>query len=115
MTLGSFTPFTPSKFTPAPVVVAKPIPKVDKVAEGIKKSLGITAEEEINKTKSLFEELRKSVSESKGKISMELFRKIGELKCCQEKETDNEKRRMTHCINGNMIGRKETEIQERKK
>ena len=46
---------------------------------------------------------------------MDLFKKIGELKCCQEKETDSEKRQMTHCLNGNMIGRKEMEIQERKK
>jgi len=41
---------------------------------------------------------------------MDLFRKVGELKCCKPKETDSEKRRMTHCLNGNMIGRKEIEI-----
>ena len=80
MSIGaSFTPFTPKKFE-APK--APPPPPVDKVAEGLKKHLGITEEEDIKSTKSLLDEVKKSRSENTGKISMELFLKIGELKCC---------------------------------
>ena len=76
---AAFTPLTPTtKATPAkpPVQEAPkppPPPPVDKVAEGLNKELEITEEDDIQRARTLLEELRKYRAENNGKISIELL------------------------------------------
>jgi len=48
----------------------------------MKKILGITEEEDIKNTKTFLEEIKKYKSENGGKISIEMLKKVGEMKCC---------------------------------
>jgi hypothetical protein len=74
----------------APVVpVAPPAPVVpaDPVGDKLKK-LGVTDVEEVKTFKTLLVDLKKSFDDNKdGVISMDLFKKMGELKICQTQET----------------------------
>jgi hypothetical protein len=72
----SFTAFTPS--APAPA---------DPVKDSLKKH-GVTEEEDIKTFKTLLADIKKHMEEKKdGVISLDLFKKVGELKICQSKET----------------------------
>jgi len=62
-----------------PLKFAKPI---DKQADAIKETLKITDEEKVKSTKTLLESIKTFKSGNGGKISLDLFNKIGELSCC---------------------------------
>jgi hypothetical protein len=69
---------------PAPVA---PVVPVDLVAEKLKK-LGVSDVEEVKTFKTLLADLKKSLDENKdGVISLDLFKRVGELKLCQTQET----------------------------
>jgi len=76
----SAKPFSFSAFTPTPVAPAAP---VDLVKESLNK-VGVTEEEEVKTFKTLLADLKKYQEDNKdGVISLDLFRKIGDMKICQ--------------------------------
>lgn len=75
----------------------------------------MTEEEEIKSTKDLLESIKNFKKDNGGKISMDLFNKIGQLKFCKAPEDKEDKMKMTHCLNANMIGRIAIEINEKRK
>ena len=66
------TPFSFTPFTPAPV---------DVVADNLKK-FEVTDETEVKNFKTYLTDLKKCLDESSGVISLDLLRKVGELKLC---------------------------------
>ena len=92
-------------FKPAPKA-----PPVDKETESLKK-LGITDTEEIKECKDMFLELREALKKSnesdkedkKGVISLELFKKVGELKVCKLEE--KAPKELKYCLNTNLACR----------
>ena len=85
----SATPFVfkgASAQAPAPAPVA-PVAPADPVADKLKK-LGVTDADEVKTFKTLLVDIKKCLDDNKdGVISMDLFKKVGELKLCQTQET----------------------------
>lgn len=67
------TPFSFTPFTPVPV---------DVVADNLKK-FEVTDETEVKNFKTYLTDLKKCLDDSNGVISLDLFKKVGELKLCQ--------------------------------
>ena len=79
----SAKPFSFTSFTPTPPAPAAPVAPADPVKESLNK-VGVTEEEEVKTFKTLLADLKKHQEDNKdGVISLDLFRKIGELKLCQ--------------------------------
>jgi hypothetical protein len=87
----SFKAWTPATAVPvapvAPVVPVAPVAPADPVGDKLKK-LGMTDADELKTFKTLLVDLKKSLDENKdGVINMDLFKRVGELKLCQTKDT----------------------------
>ena len=112
MSVGA-TPFSFKSWSPAPVVpvapVAPPAP-ADPVGDKLKK-LGVTDDEELKTFKTLLVDLKKCLDDNKdGVISMDLFKKVGELKLCQTKETKVSEECLKSSCNPSLV---EREVKDR--
>lgn len=68
LTASSFQPFTPGQTS-------------DPIAKNLKE-FGVEDKEEVKKYKDYLVDLKKCIDSSNGVISLDLFKKIGELKLC---------------------------------
>lgn len=96
-------PFAFKAWTPAPAA------PVDIVGDKLKKH-GVIDVEEVKTFKTLLIDLKKNLDDNKeGVISMELFKRIGDLKLCQTKEIKCSEESLKSSVNPSLV---EREIKE---
>lgn len=92
----SAKPFTFTAFTPTPA---------DPVKDGLKKH-GVTEEEDVKSFKTLLEDLKKHAEENKnGVISLDLFKKMGQSKICQSKDSKYTDEALVKSVNIPLVDR----------
>ena len=102
----SAKPFSFTVFTPTPAAPADP------VKDSLNK-VGVTEEEEVKLFKTLLADLKKHQEDNKdGVISLDLFRKIGDMKVCQSKDVKYSDEKLAKSVNSPLVDREVKETIE---